>query len=110
MRPKEWVSFGTTEMVTSVVLPLDLRVNGLMFHQVWLVEYQFDRAKRYTILIEDPVFGKLELSSNMIVEWKRSSRWYRTSPSLLVDHLLSKGAKNGKKATRRNRSDDGCGD
>ena len=87
----------------------ELRVSGITFDQVWLVTYQFDHARKYTVVVEDSVFGKFELTSNMIVEWKLSGRWYQTTPSMVVDQLLSKGEVYVEK-DRGNRGDDGCGD
>ena len=87
----------------------ELRVNGLVFTQVWIAVYQFQSARRYALLIEDPVFGRFELTSNMVVEWKLSGRWYQTTPSLVLDQLLSKGEVYAKKS-RRSRTDDGRGD
>lgn len=87
----------------------ELRVNGLLFNQIWLVTYQFDSAKKYALMIEDPIFGRFELSSSMVVEWKRSGRWYLTAPSLVADQILSKGEVYVKK-DRRHRGDDGSCD
>ena len=69
---------------------LDLRVNGCLFKQVWLVTYTFNSALKYAVAVEDRTFGRFELSSAMIVEWKEGGRWYQTKPSFVVEHLLSR--------------------
>jgi hypothetical protein len=70
---------------------------------VWLVTYSFENVLerapgldniyvRYALMVEDSTFGRFELSSNMIVEWKTEGRWYQTKPQLVINHLLAKGA------------------
>jgi len=71
---------------------LELRVNGWLFPQVWLAIYSFDKAVKYALMVDDPTFGRFELSSNMIVEWKTKGRWYQTKPQFVINHLLAKGA------------------
>lgn len=78
----------------------ELRVSGLIFTQIWLISYKWEHVRKYAIMVEDPVFGKFELSNNMIVEWKLSGRWYQTAPSLVIDQLLCEGEVCAKKAQR----------
>ena len=87
--------------------PMELRINGWLFSQIFLVTYNFDHAKRFAVQVEDQTFGKFEVSSNMVVEWKLSGRWYQTTPSLVIDKVLSKGDTH-EKADRRNRKHGGC--
>ena len=76
---------------------MELRINGWLFHQIFLVTYIFDHAKKFTVQVEDQTYGKFEISSNMVVEWKLSGRWYQTTPSLVIDKVLSKGESYGQK-------------
>ena len=68
---------------------IPLRVNGWLFDKVWLVVHSFDSAMKYGIAVEDPTFGRFELTSGMLMEWKVDGRWYQTRPALLIEHLLS---------------------
>ena len=87
---------------------LELRVCGWLFRKIWLVTYTFDKALRYGVVVEDPTFGKFEISGNMLVEWKSEGRWYQTKPQLVVDHLLTqRGVRHGTEAARRDRNNDG---
>ena len=54
--------------------------------------YSFDKVVKYALMVEDPTFGRFELSSNMVVEWKTKGRWYQTKPQFVINHLLAKGA------------------
>ena len=89
---------------------LELRLNGCLFSQVWLVTYQFENVLKYAVAIEDPTFGRFEVSSNMIVEWKSEGRWYQTKPQLVVEQLLTRrGGNYATEEARRNRRHDGSG-
>jgi hypothetical protein len=88
---------------------LALRVNGWLFPQVWLATYSFENVLErapgldniyleYTLMVEDPTFGRFELPSNMVVEWKTEGRWYQTKPQLVIDSLLNGGAYDDRKA------------
>jgi hypothetical protein len=68
---------------------IELRVNGWLFRKILLVVHSFDRVKKYNIAVDDPTFGRFEISGNMVVEWKVEGRWYLTKPQLVVDHILT---------------------
>jgi hypothetical protein len=90
---------------------LELRINGIQFRQVWLVTYQFENVLKYAVAVEDPTFGRFEISSNMILEWKSEGRWFQTKPQLVVEQLLThRGGQYGIEEARRGRRHDGSGD
>lgn len=89
---------------------LELRINGYLFPQVLLATFTYEKVLRYSVMVEDPTFGRFEVTSNMIVEWKTEGRWYQTKPQLVVDHLLNhRGGQYGTEVSRRDRKLDGSG-
>jgi hypothetical protein len=72
---------------------LELRVNGMLFPQIILTTYAFEHAVRYGIMVNDQTFGKFEISSNMVVEWKSKGRWFLTSTHEVLDRLLDQREK-----------------
>jgi hypothetical protein len=67
---------------------LDLRVCDIIFRKVQIRKITLGDAIKYELIVEDPTFGSIPLSSNMWVEWKRGERWKRTQLLTVINFLL----------------------